>query len=141
MIEQENNKCVYCKEPLSKKGEYWVCNTCKIVDVEATGYKTMKESVFDEKGEIAIFLKQTSAALEKYDDDGFWKRAVSGTLSEFDNKLIYFSSKFHIAKRVIEESMPSCDKFDKLLQQELYQILTLMESDTAKELLKENYHG
>lgn len=37
--------------------------------------------------------------------------------------------------------MPSCDKFDKLLQQELYQILTLMESDTAKELLKEKHHG
>jgi hypothetical protein len=121
-------------------GKYWVCDTCRIVDVDASGYKTTRESVTSKEGEIAVFLKRTCDALEKY-NEVFRERTENGTLSAFDNELLGFSSKFHIAKRVIQESMPSCDKFDKLLQQELYQILTLMESDTAKELLKEKHHG
>ena len=129
-----------CKAPLRKMGKYWVCDTCRIVDVDASGYKTTRESVTSKEGEIAVFLKRTCDALEKY-NEVFRERTENGTLSAFDNELLGFSSKFHIAKRVIQESMPSCDKFDKLLQQELYQILTLMESDTAKELLKEKHHG
>lgn len=139
-MENKDYTCLQCKAPLRKMGKYWVCDTCRIVDVDASGYKTTRESVTSKEGEIAVFLKRTCAALEKY-NEVFRERTENGTLSAFDNELLGFSSKFHIAKRVIEESMPSCDKFDKLLQQELYQILTLMESDTAKELLKEKHHG
>ena len=139
-MENKDYTCLQCKAPLRKMGKYWVCDTCRIVDVDASGYKTTRESVTSKEGEIAVFLKRTCDALEKY-NEVFRERTENGTLSAFDNKLLGFSSKFHIAKRVIQESMPSCDKFDKLLQQELYQILTLMESDTAKELLKEKHHG
>lgn len=141
MMENKEFICPYCRAPLHEMGTYWVCDACRIVDVDASGCKSMKEDVTSKEGEIAIFLKCMYDALKKYDEGDFRERAVSGTLSAFDNELLGFSSKFHIAKRVIEESMPSCDKFDKLLQQELYQILTLMESDTAKELLKEKHHG
>lgn len=139
-MENKDYTCLQCKAPLRKMGKYWVCDTCRIVDVDASGYKTTRESVTSKEGEIAVFLKRTCDALEKY-NEVFRERTESGTLSAFDNELLGFSSKFHIAKRVIQESMPSCDKFNKLLQQELYQILTLMESDTAKELLKEKHHG
>ena len=139
-MENKDYTCLQCKAPLRKMGKYWVCDTCRIVDVDASGYKTTRESVTAGEGEIAVFLKRTCDALEKY-NEVFRERTENGTLSAFDNELLGFSSKFHIAKRVIQESMPSCDKFDKLLQQELYQILTLMESDTAKELLKEKHHG
>ena len=138
-MENKDYTCLQCKAPLRKMGKYWVCDTCRIVDVDASGYKTTRESVTSKEGEIAVFLKRTCDALEKY-NEVFRERTENGTLSAFDNELLGFSSKFQ-AKRVIQESMPSCDKFDKLLQQELYQILTLMESDTAKELLKEKHHG
>lgn len=140
MMENKEFICPYCRAPLHEMGTYWVCDACRIVDVDASGYKTTRESVTSKEGEIAVFLKRTCDALEKY-NEVFRERTENGTLSAFDNELLGFSSKFHIAKRVIQESMPSCDKFDKLLQQELYQILTLMESDTAKELLKEKHHG
>ena len=139
-MENKDYTCLQCKAPLRKMGKYWVCDTCRIVDVDASGYKTTRESVTSKEGEIAVFLKRTCDALEKY-NEVFRERTENGTLSAFDNELLGFSSKFHIAKRVIQESMPYCDKFDKLLQLELYQILTLMESDTAKELLKEKHHG
>lgn len=139
-MENKDYTCLQCRAPLRKMGKYWVCDTCRIVDVDASGYKTTRESVTSKEGEIAVFLKRTCDALEKY-NEVFRERTENGTMSAFDNELLGFSSKFHTAKRVIEKSMQSYGKYDRLLQQELYQILTLMESDIAKELLKEKRHG
>lgn len=139
-MENKDYTCLQCRAPLRKMGKYWVCDTCRIVDVDASGYKTTRESVTSKEGEIAVFLKRTCDALEKY-NEVFRERTENGTMSAFDNELLGFSSKFHTAKRVIEKSMQSYGKYDRLLQQELYQILTLMESDIAKELLKEKHHG
>lgn len=138
MMESKDYTCLQCKAPLRKMGKYWVCDACRIVDVDASGYKTMQESVTSEKGKIAIFLKRTYDALKKYDEGDFKERAVSGTLSAFDNELLDFSSKFNISKNVLENNPQLCSK---LVQKELYQILTLMKSNTAKELLKEKHHG
>lgn len=141
MMEIKDYTCLQCRASLRKMGKYWVCDTCRIVDVDASGYKSMRESITSKEGEIAIFLNRAYDVLKECDGGDFKDSAISGTLSALDNELLNFSSRFYIAKKVIETSMLPCDKYDRLLQQELYQILTLMESDTAKELLKENNHG
>lgn len=137
MMENKEFICPYCSAPLHEMGKYWICDTCRIVDVDASGYKTMRESVTSKEGEIAVFLKCTCDALEKYNNRIFRERTASGTLSAFDKRLLDFSSKFNISKNVLENDTQLCSR---VVQQELYQILTLMKSDIAKELLKENHH-
>lgn len=67
-MENKDYTCLQCKAPLRKMGKYWVCDTCRIVDVDASGYKTTRESVTSKEGEIAVFLKRTCDALEKYNE-------------------------------------------------------------------------